>query len=204
MPPTLLKGPPFQISVLETVPTYEEFLKNYLLPNKPCLITPDLIRDWPATTLWTRRQKSEGLGVTTVPEPNWDYIRSQYGDEIVTVAKCDSRSFSDQERVQLPLRDVIDLWVSGNEDLYVKDWHLAKSVRRRELPQFYYTPDIFLDDWMNSFWENSEDKDDFRFVVCRFSDERIVALIALLQYMGVSGTFTPLHRDVCKYLQSPV
>ena len=97
--------------------------------------------------------------------PNWEYIRSQYGDEVVSVALCNSKAFSDQERTERPLRDVIDLWSSGaGEGLYVKDWHLAKSMRERGDPPFYDTPEIFADDWMNGFWEQ-EGKDDFRFVV---------------------------------------
>ena len=164
--PRVLEGELNGIGILYQVPTYEEFLENYLRPNKPCLISPDLIHSWPATRLWTSTSQSSSDAIK--PTPNWDYLLDNYGDETVIVAKCGSRSFSDQERLDLPLREVIELWKSGKgEGLYVKDWHLAKVVRERGKERFYEIPDIFLDDWMNCFWENGyeESNDDFRFVV---------------------------------------
>ncbi|KIJ34930.1 hypothetical protein M422DRAFT_181471 [Sphaerobolus stellatus SS14] len=172
--PKILQGNPDEISIVKEPLSYQEFLEKFLRPNKPCLISPHLISSWPAAKFWIC--SSDGSSST----PNWEYIQKYYGDEQVTVAKCDTRSFSDQERFELPLRDVIELWKSGKgEGLYVKDWHLARSTREKGGESFYETPDIFLDDWMNSFWENEVKKDDFRFV-----------------YMGVAGTFTPLHCDV--------
>ncbi|KAF8591722.1 Clavaminate synthase-like protein [Ramaria rubella] len=168
-----------KIVILDSVPSYSQFLRDHLQSNTPCLISPSLIASWPALPLWTRNLHGDLSAQTLDPQPNWDYICENYGDELVSVAHCASRIFSDQERGERPLREVIGLWQSGGgEGLYVKDWHLAKSTRAKGDPQFYETPEIFQDDWMNAFWEE-EGKDDFRFV-----------------YMGVTGTFTPLHRDV--------
>ncbi|KAF8509976.1 hypothetical protein JB92DRAFT_2728861 [Gautieria morchelliformis] len=180
MHPPESKSKPPAVILLEDTPTYSHFLHEYLQKNKPCLISSDSVTSWPAFTLWVDDLKD----VSSRPgadysQPNFDYLRENYGDQNVFVARCSSRTFSDQEREERPLREVIDLWKCGHgKELYVKDWHLAKSVREKGYPPFYTTPQIFRDDWMNAFWEE-EGKDDFRFV-----------------YMGAAGTFTPLHRDV--------
>jgi hypothetical protein len=154
-----------KINILEPAPSYFYFLREHLQKNTPCLISPDLISHWPALLLWTDTNLTDFPPHSVRPKPNWAYIREQYGDEIVSVAQCDSRAFSDQERTECSLHDVIDLWErERGEGLYVKDWHLAKSVREKGGQPFYETPGIFRDDWMNSFWEQ-EGKDDFRFVV---------------------------------------
>jgi hypothetical protein len=152
------------ITYLETVPSYSQFRREHLLKNEPCLITADLVKSWPAFALWVTSPKE--LSPSYSPsQPNLDYICTHYGDDVVPVAICSSRSFSDQERQERPLREVIGLWKSGDgKGLYAKDWHLAKSVRKKGCPPFYETPQIFRDDWMNAFWEE-EGKDDFRFVV---------------------------------------
>ena len=156
---------------LEDPPTYQEFLEHYLLPNRPVIIGPGIISSWPALTHWV--VKSDASSVI-----HWETLAAAYGNELVTAADCETREFSDQKRQTMLLRDVISLWRSGAAEgkaLYVKDWHLARSVH----PQtFYTTPDIFRDDWMNAYYSACTD-DDFRFV-----------------YVGAKGTFTPLHRDV--------
>lgn len=153
------------ITYLKTPPSYSHFLREHLQKNQPCLISSDLVISWPALSLWVDSQGDPSA--TGYSQPNLDYFRDTYGDQIVSVARCSSRDFSDQEREERPLREVIDLWKSGNGNgLYVKDWHLAKSTREKGYPLFYETPQIFRDDWMNAFWEE-EGEDDFRFVVSK-------------------------------------
>lgn len=157
--PDILAVEPSVISIL-TNPSYDEFLQDYLEPNRPCLISPSLTASWSSFSLWIERDERNDT-----QNINWSYLKDTYGDQVVSVAQCHSRDFSDQERTQRPLAEVIDLWMSDKGDgLYVKDWHLSKTSHHKGLPSFYETPDIFRDDWMNSFWEN-EGKDDFRFVV---------------------------------------
>ena len=151
------------VAHLKTVPSYSYFLREHLQKNQPCLISSTLVDSWPAFSLWVHDQ--EDSPTTTYSQPNLDYLRERYGGQTVSVAKCSSRAFSDQEREERPLREVIDLWKSGNgKGLYVKDWHLPKIMREKGYPPFYETPQIFRDDWMNAFWEE-QGKDDFRFVV---------------------------------------
>ncbi|KZT06729.1 Clavaminate synthase-like protein [Laetiporus sulphureus 93-53] len=154
-------------SYLATPPKYEEFLVSYLIPNNPVIIGSELVSSWPAFKEW----------VLPGQRINWDYLSKNYGQQTVTVADCSTREFSDQKRQTMLLRDVVALWKAGKGDsLYVKDWHLARAVLGSE--EFYSTPEIFQDDWMNDYYSACTD-DDFRFV-----------------YVGAAGTFTPLHRDV--------
>ncbi|KAI0748144.1 hypothetical protein C8Q80DRAFT_1170384 [Daedaleopsis nitida] len=179
---------------LDIVPSYQEFLREHLLPNKPVIIGPSLISTWQATKDWTT---ADGI-------IDWDYLKTAYGWSQVTVANCSTRDFSDQKREQMLFRDVVSLWQEGKgQSLYVKDWHLARALddptsapdpngspqdndspqgaersKESEHQPFYTTPDIFCDDWMNAYY-STHTADDFRFV-----------------YVGPVGTFTPLHRDV--------
>ncbi|KAI9064456.1 Clavaminate synthase-like protein [Trametes sanguinea] len=159
---------------LDEPPSYSAFLQNYLLPNRPVLIGPSLVSSWPACSNWVRADSLI----------DWAYLKSEYGHMTVTVADCSTRDFSDQRREQVPFQDVVALWEDGRgQNLYVKDWHLARDVSGSQPlldsgRAFYTTPDIFRDDWMNAYYSAYTD-DDFRFV-----------------YVGAAGTFTPLHRDV--------
>lgn len=159
-------------SRLDDPPSYNEFLQAYLLPNQPVIIGPSLITSWPAYKLWRRASY----------EINWEYLEDVYGDWEVTVADCATRQFSDQRREQMLFRDVVSLWEADEgQSLYVKDWHLARTLTLNKYPShdiFYTTPDVFRDDWMNAYY-SAHTEDDFRFV-----------------YVGAAGTFTPLHRDV--------
>jgi len=59
----------------------------------------------------------------------------------------------------------------------LKDWHICS-----EYPDYqaYSLSQLFSDDWLNSYWDQKEGtRDDFRFC-----------------YMGVKGSWTPLHADV--------
>ncbi|KAI0831326.1 Clavaminate synthase-like protein [Trametes gibbosa] len=159
---------------LDTPPSYSEFLENYLLPNLPVVIGPSLIASWQAYARW---RSDEG----TIA---WGKIKADYGHLDVTVADCATRDFSDQRREKMLFRDVVSLWETGQgQSLYVKDWHLARTsatgaFQTSSHSEFYVTPDVFRDDWMNAYYSAHTD-DDFRFV-----------------YVGTMGTFTPLHRDV--------
>ena len=107
------------------------------------------------------------------------------------MADCSSRdSFGDLECETRTFGDVVELWERGEgQHLYVKDWHLARSVFQSQAQSpgpgqaFYTTPDIFKDDWMNAYYtsssSSSSSSSDFQFV-----------------YIGTPGTFTPLHQDV--------
>ena len=49
--------------------TFFDFLENYLLPNRPCIIDRELCDDWEAVKLW----QQNGL-------PNFSYLHQQFGE----------------------------------------------------------------------------------------------------------------------------
>ncbi|KAI0954172.1 hypothetical protein AcV7_007480 [Taiwanofungus camphoratus] len=182
---------------LANPPTYQDFFRSYLLPNRPVILGPSLVATWPAFREWLVHFVTPSTAATaSPPEPgspsdhnvqiDWDYLIERYGNCQVTVADCDTRDFTDQKRETMAFHEVVALWRSGlGSSLYIKDWHLTREIHQRQAMEkdakpelFYSTPDIFQDDWMNAYYSACTD-DDFRFV-----------------YVGAAGTFTPLHRDV--------
>lgn len=106
--------------------------------------------------------------------PDWEYLRESYGGQEVGVVDCGDPELCPSA---MKFEDVIRLWEKGQgESLYIKDWHLKRASKEA----FYESPAIFQDDWMNGYYANCTE-DDFAFV-----------------YFGRKGTYTPLHRDVCK------
>ena len=102
-------------------PSYEEFYREFLLPNIPVVFSKSLTDLWPARQLWTAPNSAEIC---------WDYLLEQYGDLEVAVANCaDVDSLGNQERDMMRFREVLQLWKAGKgQSLYVKDWHLAKQL----------------------------------------------------------------------------
>ncbi|PVG00504.1 Clavaminate synthase-like protein [Serendipita vermifera] len=163
--------------------SYDEFRQQHLLPNQPLLVGPDLIQEWNCLKYWRlpgNSMDSKGShemdGECSLPD--LPFMKEAYGDFVVPVDEDGCRS-------EKTLREVIDIWESGQGDaqeekMYVKDWHLALQLEQKKIEcmPFYLTPDIFVDDWMNRYYL-AKTQDDFRFV-----------------YMGPAGTFTRLHRDV--------
>jgi hypothetical protein len=164
--------------------TYDEFRQQHLLLNQPVLVGPELIKDWNCLKHWRLAREPEdssgqqgGDGQHSLP--NLAFMKEEYGDCVVPVDEDGCRS-------EKTLSEVIGIWESEQGDgleekMYVKDWHLALQLERREhksqdanegtmekqgtecMP-FYVTPDIFVDDWMNRYYL-AKTQDDFRFVV---------------------------------------
>ncbi|CAO3614747.1 unnamed protein product [Cunninghamella blakesleeana] len=108
-------------------------------------------------------------------QPNYDYLKTLFGKVEVQVADCEERDFTNQKRTFMPFDKFVDLWQKQPQRYYLKDWHFVKSFPNQDM---YQVPDIFVDDWMNEYWQK-ETEDDYRF-----------------SYMGGDGTFTPFHADV--------
>lgn len=166
------------IDSLAHSPTYVHFLSNHLISNRPVVIGRDLTEAWPAFQLWASANDKGKI--------NWDHLVNNYGAQAVSVTDCRAPP-ADSCTEDATLGEVVRKWQTAEDDtaennqplLYIKDWHLARSVSRsRALEPFYTTPYLFADDWLNYHYCNFTD-DDFRFV-----------------YLGVQGTSTPFHKDV--------
>ncbi|XP_045179491.2 2-oxoglutarate and iron-dependent oxygenase JMJD4-like [Mercenaria mercenaria] len=152
---------------------YNNFFKEYLLANKPCIFTPDVTMQWKSRKDWVMENHT----------PNYTFLRALFGDAIVPVANCKQEQYSSHPKQDILLSEYLDYWEKYRVDgypedeprLYLKDWHFTKAY-----PDYkaYTTPVYFLSDWLNEFWDTLP-QDDYRFV-----------------YMGPKGTWTPFHADV--------
>ncbi|SNX81670.1 uncharacterized protein MEPE_00375 [Melanopsichium pennsylvanicum] len=189
-------------------PNYTEFHNSCLLPNRPCILPPDLIANWPvaqsrAWALITSPSSSaESSGIKALI--NWNALKAQYGSHtapvVITRTDLSSPGKLCEERIEMTIADAVDLihrYQHGKEptvhSVYIKDWHLIKQLCPTST-QPYTVPEIFADDWMNNTPPPPSDSpcsasctkegkddivDDFRFV-----------------YAGTQGSRTLLHRDV--------
>ncbi|XP_024635274.1 2-oxoglutarate and iron-dependent oxygenase JMJD4 isoform X2 [Medicago truncatula] len=177
---------------------YSEFVERYMDKNKPVVLTGLMDHHWRACTDW----------VTPDGKPNLQFFFNHFGSSKVQVADCDTRDFTDQKREEMLVSDFLErcLEVEGsavqcsNENgecngdsvsvPYLKDWHFVK-----EYPEYvaYITPTFFCDDWLNLYLDN------FRMNTHSGSDQQnkeICCSDYRFVYMGVKGSWTPLHADV--------
>ncbi|KAL7409999.1 hypothetical protein BDY24DRAFT_418319 [Mrakia frigida] len=160
--------------------SYQDFLLNHLLPNTPCLFSRQLTSSWPCFSSFLLPHSPRSINaphllalqgssnLVSVHRPSTPLEREE--GEAATV--CEERR----------LEEVLGLWEDGKKEgkgLYVKDWHLALQNEREGEKEFYETPGVFRDDWLNGWCRTKGLEDDFKFV-----------------YLGSPNTTTHLHRDV--------
>lgn len=153
--------------------SYSDFFRDFLLPNYPCILSPEFTADWRSRQTWVRADGS----------PDFEHLLKHFGDCVVPVANCDVKEYNANPKHNMPLRDYLSYWrehrgsrySSPRGCLYMKDWHM-----HRAFPEHgeYTTPDFFQSDWLNEYWDTIK-VDDYRFV-----------------YMGPKGSWTPFHADV--------
>lgn len=125
-----------------TAPSYEEFWKNHLLTNLPCVIGPSMTKEWKSRKEWIVPTHNENTGEPQF-KPDYNYLRDRFGSASGQVAKCNERHFTDQVRVKSSFKDFADLWQAddGKESLYyLKDLHLMKTFPE---DKFYSVPELF-------------------------------------------------------------
>lgn len=161
------------------VPTYDEFYRRCLVPNRPCVLPAGLVAHWPVvqSKVWEMEPPSSA----TEAGVDWHALKQHYGTHVspVVITRMNAVGSLDDNRCDMTIAQAVDLILFPEKDdavrsIYIKDWHLIKQLRGEEEP--YTVPDIFADDWMNNV---HGEKDDFRFV-----------------YAGTRGSSTLLHRDV--------
>lgn len=130
--------------------TYNDFFRNYMYPNIPCLIR-GVSESWNCTKLWF---ENDCL--------NYKYLRTTYGDLDVTVYNCLERYYNSHKASIMKFSNYLDYFEENNKNRldYLKDWHLKNS---RSNDDFYEVPIFFASDWLNEFYTSSWN-DDYRFV----------------------------------------
>ncbi|OCF35815.1 hypothetical protein I316_02308 [Kwoniella heveanensis BCC8398] len=184
-----------------SIPTYDElpydvYLHKHLILNAPFLLSAKATSSWSAVRDFrispAFQTLSDSASASTSPsapnpsssthKPNLTALR-RYAHHIVPVANTLAPQFSEFERSERPLGEVLDLWENGDEagdGLYVKDWHLMAEIESegRGVEEVYAVPECLRDDWLNPPYTPASTSD-FRFT-----------------YLGPPLTYTPLHRDV--------
>ena len=104
--------------------TYQDFFRNYMVKNLPCLIQ-DLMDGWSASKNF----------VTISGEPNLDYLDELIDDKDkeVPVCNCSEKYFNAQEKCSMSWQEYKTYWTGPrNEILYLKDWHLSRLLCNSE------------------------------------------------------------------------
>ncbi|XP_046304367.1 2-oxoglutarate and iron-dependent oxygenase JMJD4 isoform X2 [Marmota monax] len=156
--------------------SYADFVKAFLLPNRPCVFSSAFTENWGSRRRW----------VTPEGKPDFEYLLQKYGDVVVPVANCGVQEYNSNPKEHMPLREYISYWLeyvqggcsSPRGCLYLKDWHLCRDSSAEDLGDVFTLPVYFSSDWLNEFWD-ALDVDDYRFV-----------------YAGPPGTWSPFHADI--------
>ncbi|WWD19373.1 hypothetical protein CI109_103833 [Kwoniella shandongensis] len=170
---------------------YETYLKAHLIPNRPFLLSSRTTSTWSSSHNF--RLPSTEAGPS---RPNLSALRP-YAHHIVPIANTYVPQYSEFERTERPLGEVLDLWERGAEEgrgLYVKDWHLMAEIEGegRGVEEVYEVPQCLRDDWLNPPYTPSpraRSQTLAKSTTASTSDFRFT-------YLGPPLTYTPFHRDV--------
>ena len=167
--------------------TYPHFRAYHLIPNEPCIFSPELVQQWSIYS----------LAFPSNHETDYDYLSSTYGHLQVDCIDCGTSSTS-EEPIET-FGHLLGLWKSGRgRNKYLKDWHLPLHIHQfAETPgkgkekvreELYQVSEVCLDDWMNEFECSREGKgDDFRFIVSfpflklRRRDEELIKIFEVVR-----------------------
>ncbi|TYJ57249.1 hypothetical protein B9479_001982 [Cryptococcus floricola] len=169
--------------------THDQLLRDHLIPNTPFLLASSNTSQWPAA----KALRTPGARTDEASDPDLRGLR-QYAHHVVPVANTLKPQFSEFERTERPLGEVLDLWendINAARGLYVKDWHLMAEIESegRGVGEVYTVPECFRDDWLNPPYTPSPRATHSESASTSTSDFRFT-------YAGPALTYTPLHRDV--------
>ncbi|GAA6042234.1 hypothetical protein JCM8097_005109 [Rhodosporidiobolus ruineniae] len=113
--------------------TTAHFRQHFLATNEPCLFPREYTAGWALFRRW----------FTAPGELDWEYLRREYGAEVVEVVDCPSsagegtKGDEDDDEAISTFADLLDLWRDGRgRSKYLKDWHLPLLLHRRGAASF--------------------------------------------------------------------
>lgn len=120
--------------------------KNHLVPNQPLILSRAATFSWRAQAAWADRVGA-APSEPGPSRPRLSVLR-RYAHHVVPVANTLKQEFSEFERTERPLGEVLDLWEADDPEgrgLYVKDWHLLGEIERdgRGVEEVYRVPECF-------------------------------------------------------------
>ncbi|EFN85605.1 JmjC domain-containing protein 4 [Harpegnathos saltator] len=165
---------PNTIERIDSTVTYNDFFSEYLIRNRPCIISSQATENWPCRREWVLEDA-----------PNFEMLRTSFGHSVVPVADCNRKFYNSQFKDDMSVGSYLDYWINYRRNnysktmplLYLKDWHCVKNFPGVPI---YEVPQYFVSDWLNEYYiAHPELNDDYMFV-----------------YMGPKESWTPLHADV--------
>ncbi|WVQ79765.1 hypothetical protein IAT38_001865 [Cryptococcus sp. DSM 104549] len=200
--------PPRPFSTYDTL-SYDELLHNHLIPNTPFLLSPQATSSWPLAVALRGPHLPSGAST-----PQLSALR-KYAGQVVPVANTGKREFSEFEREERALGEVLDVWegvgggregeASGGRGLYAKDWHLMAEIESegRGVGEVYSVPECLRDDWLNPpFTPSSRPTPSPTTPTPTLTPTPTPTPSSTstsdfrFTYLGPPLTYTPLHRDV--------
>uniref|UniRef100_A0A8B9J7T5 Jumonji domain containing 4 n=1 Tax=Astyanax mexicanus TaxID=7994 RepID=A0A8B9J7T5_ASTMX len=187
---------PHFVDYMERAAAYSRFLRNFLLPNQPCMFSSRFTQDWSCRRNW----------VTEEGKPNFQKLLQEFEDTPVPVANCSAKEYNANPKQIMPFREFIQYWreyiQNGHSSprgcLYLKDWHMQRMFPEHNT---YKTPIYFSSDWLNEYWDTIE-VDDYRFVQIPPSDE-VCSLILLCCFQVIMKSCTGIdYAEFASFLKT--
>ena len=138
----------------------ESAFEDFMLRNRPCLIGEWVSKNWNCRKKWAVNGRID-----------LHAVKQALSDVTVPVINCNEKD----DCSTVGLHDFIQRLQSGEDALYLKDWHFCSVPGNLNL---FSLPEIFKVDWLNDYLV-SRGKEDYRFL-----------------YFGGCKTWTPFHVDV--------
>lgn len=123
---------------------------DHLEPNIPLLLSSATTAFWPARHLWTAKDTYKSGGAS---RPDLTALQ-RYAHHVIPVANTRIREYTEFERTELPLGEVLDIWEAGDRlldkqtdqdgsSLYVKDYHIIAEIEKegRGAGEVYEVPE---------------------------------------------------------------
>ena len=183
--------------------SYQHFVRHHLIKNEPAIIKNVVYsngtdKNWKIYDKWIKQEEKC---------VDYKFLENKYGDKVVNVAYCGDKSYSDQKRESMKLKNYLkylqnDINKNDDDENYqqlekwlnnMKQYKLSSfdplwtnsilyckdwHIVRELKEEYYKTPSFFADDWLNYYWDKRNDND-YKFC-----------------YFGPKYSWTPLHHDV--------
>eukprot|EP01084_Bolivina_argentea_P024206 45139_1 len=187
--------------------SYQQFVQHHLLKNQPCIIKNIVHnknnKNWYIYDKWLKHNDDNKC------EFNYEYMNNTYGNAKIDVAYCGNKSYSDQKRTSMQLKQYIEHIKQNKEQKdntehtqYLNKWlHNIKQFKCSKFNPKWTSNILYCKDWHIvrdlktnvSIYETpflfSDDWLNYYWTKRGTNDYKFC-------YLGPLFSWTPLHHDV--------